>query len=211
MQQLREGLWRWTGLHPDWEKEPDADWPQEVGCVYYEAPDTVVLIDPLIPPEDGDRFLATLDRDVDRAARSVTIILSVFWHERSSKELAERYGGSVWADERTLHRMDDAPPHSYGPGDSLPGGIVAYDAFGRPECVLWIERHRALAAGDILHGGDGGVRLCPDDWLREDVAPAEVRAKLRPLLDLPIELVLTAHGEPVVDDGRNALARALAA
>jgi hypothetical protein len=32
---------------------------------------------------------------------------------------------------------------------------------------------------------------------------------LRPLLDLPVEMVLVSHGEPVLRDGRNALARAL--
>jgi hypothetical protein len=32
---------------------------------------------------------------------------------------------------------------------------------------------------------------------------------MRPLLDLPIEMVLVSHGEPVLSDGRHALARAL--
>ena len=64
-------------------------------------------------------------------------------------------------------------------------------------------------AGDILLGASaGGVRVCPDSWLgpwsREDV-----RAQLRPLLDLPIERILPAHGAPVLVDGRDALAAAL--
>ena len=45
--QIDDGLWRWTALHPDW-KVGD-DWEQEVGCVYYEAPDATVLLDPLVP------------------------------------------------------------------------------------------------------------------------------------------------------------------
>jgi hypothetical protein len=32
---------------------------------------------------------------------------------------------------------------------------------------------------------------------------------MRPLLELPIERVLVSHGEPVLHDGRAALARAL--
>jgi hypothetical protein len=32
-----------------------------------------------------------------------------------------------------------------------------------------------------------------------------------PLLDLPVELVLPAHGDPVLEHGREALARALEA
>jgi signal transduction histidine kinase len=62
------------------------------------------------------------------------------------------------------------------------------------------------AAGDVLLGRDDGLRLCPDSWLPDDVTPRQFREGLRPLLDLPIELVLPAHGEPT---DRAALERAL--
>jgi hypothetical protein len=56
--------------------------------------------------------------------------------------------------------------------------------------------------------------LCPESWLTylpRDTRPslAEVATRMRPLLDLPIEMVLVSHGEPVLSDGRHALARAL--
>ena len=210
--QLRPGLWRWTGLHPDWEKDPDAGWDREVGCVYYEAADAVVLVDPLIPPEARGRFLAALDRDVERAGRPVAVLLTVFWHERSSRELADRYAADVWTDERAAHRLEAPPTRTYRGGDTLPGNVVAHDAHGRNECLLWIGEHAALAAGDILHGdGEGGVRLCPQDWLHPHLTPTDVRLALRALLDLPVEMVLTAHGPPVLEDARAALARALEA
>jgi hypothetical protein len=34
----------------------------------------------------------------------------------------------------------------------------------------------------------------------------ELRAALRPLLDLPVEMVLVSHGEPVLTSGHRALA-----
>ena len=55
-----------------------------------------------------------------------------------------------------------------------------------------------LAALRAAGGGESAVVVGPD---REDVA-----AELRPLLDLPVELVMPAHGEPT---DRAALARAL--
>ena len=73
---------------------PDG-WEQEVGCVYYEAPGAVVLIDPLVPMEDRDRFFRALDRDVERAGLPVRVLVTVDEHKRSSAELAERYGGTV--------------------------------------------------------------------------------------------------------------------
>ena len=37
----------------------------------------------------------------------------------------------------------------------------------------------------------------------------DLRASLRPLLDLPVELVLVSHGRPLLSDGREALAAVL--
>jgi hypothetical protein len=72
---------------------------------------------------------------------------------------------------------------------------------------------RTLVPGDRLLGDEaGGVRVCPDSWLgylKPGLTGAELRVTLQPLLDLPVERVLTSHGEPVLTGGREALARAL--
>ena len=214
--ELRPGLWRWTALHPDWtpdEGGPDG-WEQEVGCLYYEAPDAVVLVDPLAPADgtpDADRFWSALDRDVEAAARPVAVLLTVFWHERSAAAVVDRYRASLWADARRTDRLSRPPTDVFRPGDPLPGGIRAFDAAGRNECVFWIERHRALVPGDILLGdATGRVRMCPESWLHPGMTHEDVRRALRPLRELPVELVLVAHGEPVVEDAGAALERALA-
>src|SRR5437667_167472 len=115
VQQLGPGLWRWTGLHPDWTPDQGGPngWEQEVGCVCSE------------------------------------------------------------------------------------------------ETILWIAEHGALVFGDVVLGAEGGgVRLCPESWL-EGGTHAQLKAALRPLLDLPVERLLVSHGEPVLAGGRDALARAL--
>jgi len=70
---------------------------------------------------------------------------------------------------------------------------------------------RALVFGDRLLGdGAGGVRLCPESWLREvRVDRAGLAHQMRALLELPVELLVVSHGEPVLHDGRAALARAI--
>ena len=187
VQEIATGLWRWTGLHPAWtpaDAGPDG-WEQEVGCVYYEAPEAVVLVDPLVPMEDRDRFFQALDRDVERAAQPVHVLLTVDDHRRSSGELAERYDGTIGV---------------------VPGGVeVPLDNWG--ERVYWIPEHRALVFGDVVLGRAGGLRL-PCTWIGEEHYDAVVEG-LRQLLELPVERVLVAHGEPVLEDGRGALARAL--
>jgi glyoxylase-like metal-dependent hydrolase (beta-lactamase superfamily II) len=186
--ELAPGLWRWTGLHPDWtpsEGGPEG-WEQEVGCVYFEAPEAIVLFDPLIPPEDRERFLEALDRDVERATRPVLVLLTTESHVRSRDEIVERYGAATGA---------------------LPTGVEAKDTQWYGEALYWLAEPRAVVAGDVLLGdGNGRVRLA-DSWLGDH--RDTVREALVPLLDLPIERVLVSHGEPVLANGRDALARAL--
>jgi glyoxylase-like metal-dependent hydrolase (beta-lactamase superfamily II) len=185
--EIATGLWRWTGLHPAWtpaDGGPEG-WEQEVSCTFYEGPDAVVLIDPLVPMEDRDRFFQALDRDVERTGGPVRILLTVDSHRRSSAELAERYGGTV---------------------GEVPAGVdVALDSWG--ERIYWIPEHRALVFGDVVLGRAGGLRL-PRTWIGEEHYDAVVES-LRPLLELPVERVLVAHGEPVLADGHKALAAAL--
>jgi glyoxylase-like metal-dependent hydrolase (beta-lactamase superfamily II) len=185
--ELAPGLWRWTALHPDWKQ--GSDWEEEVGCIYYEAADATVLIDPLVPPE-RERFFEALDWDVERRGLPVSILLTCAWHARSSAELAGRYGAAR--------------------GGSVED-VVALPFPIAEETMYWLPDHSALVAGDSLMGdGRGGITVCPDTWLDGD-APEVLRRDLRSLLDLPIERVLVSHGDPVLAGGQAALERALQA
>ena len=212
VRELAPGLWRWTAAHPEWkpsDAEEGAGWEQEVACVYLEAADSTVLVDPLIPSaaQERERFLAHLDADVARVGKPVAVLLTVAAHERSAPELAERYGAEIWAHEREIEQHGAAADHPFRSGAALPGGVAALDA--ADEIVLWIPAHAALVVGDILLGaGEGEIRVCPDSWL-DQLSPADVRKQLRPLLDLPVERILVSHGEPVLEGAHDALTRAL--
>jgi glyoxylase-like metal-dependent hydrolase (beta-lactamase superfamily II) len=212
VQELQPGLWRWSADHPDW--TPEEDWAREVSSYYYEAPEAVVLVDPLIPAGEEGRFLEHVDADVERAGRPVAILLTVFWHHRSSRQLAERYGARVWIEARQYDRLVARVPaelvERYEVGATLPGPVETLDVGRTNDVVLWLPQRHALAAGDILLGtNDGDVALCPEPWLGPE-DPERVRATLRTLLDLPVELILLGHGAPVLDDARARLERALA-
>jgi hypothetical protein len=106
VQQLADGLWRWTA--------------QEMGSVYYEAPDAIVLFDPLVPAGEEEKFLAYLDRDVEGLELPVSILLTAPERERSAPFLRERYDAS----------------------DRIPDSVEAYPVEERTAYV--IRPHRAL-------------------------------------------------------------------
>jgi glyoxylase-like metal-dependent hydrolase (beta-lactamase superfamily II) len=70
--------------------------------------------------------------------------------------------------------------------------------------VLWIEGSRAVISGDTLVDFGRGLEI--NRWLRAGVTREQVVEGLRPLLDLPVDVVLATHGGPT---DRTALERAL--
>ncbi len=191
------GLFRWAAPHPDW--KPDAtpgsgeDWGQMVGSVLFEAGDTLVLIDPLIPSEDRDGFLGRLDDRV--AGRPVSVLTTIHWHSRDRETLAKRYAANTtraW--------------------NVVPRGVEPKPIRGGGETMYWLPSVATLVPGDRLLGdsGDGGLRVCPESWLSQvQVDRRGLAGLMEPLLEMPIERVLVSHGEPVLIDGRAALARAI--
>lgn len=205
---IADGLWRWTAYYEEWR--------DEVGCVYYEAPDAVVLIDPLVPTEvpEAARFWKALDRDVARVGKPVHVYITVFWHARSAGEIVRRYGGTLHAPSRARaanEKRTGVSPAVFRPGDALPGGIEALATGRSTEVAYWIPEHEAIVPGDVLLGADnGGLRLCPESWLPTGITHDRLRASLTPMLDLPVERVLVSHGDPVTVGARARLAEALA-
>ena len=203
--EIEPGLWRWTAYHEEWRND--------VGCVYCETDDGIVLVDPLVPPEDAERFWRALDRDVERAGGGVDVLLTVFWHVRSTAAIQARYGARAWAATASwaaVARRTKTVIEPFRPGDRLPGGVEAFRTARRTEVAFWLPERRSLVPGDVLLGDDaGGVRMCPESWLPGSTRHRELAESLRPLLDLPVERVLVSHGEPVLRDGLKALAAAL--
>jgi glyoxylase-like metal-dependent hydrolase (beta-lactamase superfamily II) len=199
---IEEGLWRWTGRHEEWR--------QEVGSVYVETADGVCLVDPLVPPEEPERFWEALDRDVERAGGGVHVLVTVFWHTRHTAAMVERYGARVWAPARgraPIARRAGAVSDPFPPGAALPGGIVPIGTARANEVVYHLPAHRALVVGDVILGGkEGGLRFCPAGWLPARIGHPELAASLEPLRDLDVERVLVSHGEPVLERGAAAIA-----
>ena len=187
--QVAPGLRRWTAWHDHWE--------EDVGSLAVDTADGLVLIDPIEPPPE--------------LRRPAHVLITVYWHGRDAGKLeAQR-----WAPSRSVRPLANRGVEADSAAEGLPGGIRAFQTARAAEVVYWLPEQQALVAGDVLLGAgakpratDEPLRLCPERWLGKGTH-ADLRASLRPLLDLPVEHVLVSHGAPVVGGGRAALERVL--
>jgi hypothetical protein len=194
--QLRPTLIRWTQPHPEWgpgaEPESPGDWPEEVGSVAYGARDGLVLIDPLLPDDPQAPLWRELDTRAAAHGDRVVVLTTIEFHRRSREAAIERYGAST----------------------TPPAGVRMIPIERAGEEMVWIEEHAALVPGDrLMSDGAGGLRLCPESWLGylgNGLTADELRGALAPLLELPVEMVLVSHGDPVLGDAPAALRRVLA-
>jgi glyoxylase-like metal-dependent hydrolase (beta-lactamase superfamily II) len=195
VRELQAGVWHWEASHPEW--APPADWDHEAVSAYaIDDGDRLLLFDPLALPGELE----------ERAAGGeAAIVLTSPWHVRDSLELAKRLGAPIYVPP------PDRDPDPIGgtvfkAGDRLPVGVEVFPGREDPyDVVLWVESRRAVVAGDTLVDRGRGLEIL-DEWLPEGGTHEQVAKGLRPLLDLPVEVVLATHGGPA---DRAALERAL--
>jgi glyoxylase-like metal-dependent hydrolase (beta-lactamase superfamily II) len=180
----------------------------------------LLLVDPLAVP------IQLLELAADREP---VVVLTAPWHERDARSLVERLAAEVFTPRPTPPTTssassasvpnrrpaavptlrgcspgDDDRAHTFASGDRLPIGVEAFVGREENDLVLWVERVGALIPGDTLVDIGQGFEI--NRRLRGGVTREQVVERLRPLLDLPIDLVLPTHGSPT---DRAALERAL--
>jgi glyoxylase-like metal-dependent hydrolase (beta-lactamase superfamily II) len=221
VRELEPGLWHWQAPHPDWRAgEP---WEQEVSSYAIDDGERLLIFDPLGVPGEIEELAAQ---------RETAIVLTAPWHERDTEFLVEQFGVPVYAappdtgedimrkfgvpaeqvegfvspDLRWLLHGESGEAHQFVAGDRLPFGVEAFPGWTHNDVVLWVESRGAVIAGDTLGDFGRGIEI-NTRWLRGGVTREQVAEGLRPLLELPVERVLPAHGAPT---DREALERALA-
>jgi glyoxylase-like metal-dependent hydrolase (beta-lactamase superfamily II) len=221
VRELRAGLWHWQAPHPEWSH--DQWWPQLVSSYAFDDGSRLLLFDPLAVPEE---ILALAP------GREPAIVLTAPWHERDAQSLVERLGAPVYTpppdtadDLIRKYGLDPAQipegwhsddvdwlvvegrgeSHVFLAGDRLPIGVEVLPGRSHNDVVLWIERAGAIVTGDSLVDFNRGFEV-PQEVIQHGSTREQVVADLRPLLELPVELVLPAHGEPT---DRAALEQAL--
>jgi|CZKG01.1.fsa_nt_gi hypothetical protein len=199
MREVLPGVFHWTAPHPKIHIEVSSYWLEDSG----------VLIDPLVPPQEG------LDWFAERPVPPSAILLSNRHHYRESDRFAERFGCTVHCNRRGLHEFsDEQAVEGFDVGEQLPGAAVAVE-FGvicPDDTALYLPGVRAVVLADgIVRGGPHGQQdklgFVPDSLM--DDPPATKRGLLeacsRLLGELDFDSLLLAHGGPVIGDAREHL------
>jgi glyoxylase-like metal-dependent hydrolase (beta-lactamase superfamily II) len=183
------GLWLWRQPHPDWEEA--SDWEPEVASFAVESGGVSIVLDPLAPPPAERTVWDRLE-----AMRPEVVVILKPDHVRDVDLFVRWYGARAYGP--SLFWQGDVPRtelEAVHPGTTLPGGLEAlYDGRGMQETPLYLPDQKALVFADALTAPRGELQVWATPWHEQRTLPA-----LRELLDLPFELVLVAHGEPVHD------------
>ena len=210
MHEVRPGIWHWQAPHPDW--SADEEWDERVSSYAIEVGEDVLLFDPLAVPDEI-------------RARATAVVLTAPYHERDARSLGlpvHTPPADTWEDWVEKFKIDpekvrgmesedlawlragEGEGHFHEPGE-WPYGLQAFAGREDNDVVLWLPSHNVLVSGDSISDFDGnglGIHLGG----RKNVTREQVVERLRPLLELPVEVVLPAHGMPA---DRAALERVL--
>jgi glyoxylase-like metal-dependent hydrolase (beta-lactamase superfamily II) len=220
VRELETGIWHWEAPHPDWAGPENEALRRRLAATVGPPAESARGVVSSYAIQDGERLLLfdplALPREIEElaAGRDRVVVLTCPWHERDTRSLVERLGVHVFTprpDEGTpdvawLLDGERRDAHLFAAGERLPVGVEALPGRLPNDVVLWVESRRAVIAGDTLVDFGGGLEI-PVEWLPADVTREQVAEGLRPLLELPVEIVLATHGGPT---GKTALERALA-
>ncbi len=204
MDQILPGLYTWTAMRETIH--------QPVHSAYVVEART--LIDPMVPVEGLSAF--------DQLDAPERIVLTNRHHVRHSAPFVERFGCSVACNQAGLWDLADATVRVRGFrfGDEVAPGIVAHrvGTLTPEETALHVALGPgALAFADCLiraDDGEGPLTFVSDRLMGAD--PEAVRAGLLDVFqglvdELDFDVLLLAHGAPVVGGGKQALAEFVAA
>jgi glyoxylase-like metal-dependent hydrolase (beta-lactamase superfamily II) len=151
--------------------------------------------------EEGVLLFDPLDVPAELRERASAVVLTCPWHRRDAPQL----GLPIYVPPPDPPDLDPVRGEVFRGGDTLPFGVRAFKGFEPNDLVLYVESRRAVVVGDTLINRGNGLEV-HREWPGQGVAAAEVVHRLRPLLDLPVDVMLPTHADPA---DRAALERAL--
>lgn len=193
MDEIAPGLWHWTAKH------------DQIGVPvssYYLAAERV-LIDPITPAEGIEWF--------EERGSPEHVVLTNRHHDRHSWRFQQAFGCQVHCIRSGVYELEgrgQVEPYDFG--DTLPGGAIAYEigAICPDETALHLPDHHALACADgVIHYGEA-LGFVPAQYMDDpDRTKVALRRAYRGVLDLDFDILLVAHGHPLIGGAKDSLRR----
>jgi hypothetical protein len=194
MREILPGIHHWTAIHPNIR--------QPVSSYYVEP--AQMLVDPLVPREGLEWFESRPPRQ---------IVLTNGLHYRHSDRFAKAFDCTVRCSVPGLRRFEGRrrAVEGFDFGEELAPDVTAIEVGGicRDDTALHIEiGDGSIAFADgLTRPGGGSIAFVPDFLMGDD--PKAVKADLldsfQRLLELRFDSLLFAHGDPLVDGGKQAV------
>jgi len=184
---IRPGLAFWQAYDPAVKTE--------LCCCAFDVPEGLVFCDPVaLAPAALEELLG--------GQTPGAILLTNANHERNAVPLARQLGVEIWAHSGARGHV--AATRWFEDGEILFGGVeaVALDGFAAGESAFWLEG--LLLVGDALINAEPyGFSMLPDKYCED---PKSARQALKKLLRFPAEMLVFAHGLPIVSQAAERLA-----
>ncbi len=192
MREISPGLWHWTAPHDRI--------GVEVSSYYLER--ERVALDPMIPPQGLEWF--------EQHGSPEHVLMTNRHHDRHAWQFRDAFDCTVHCVRNGLYEVQDRGPiEPFDFGDTLRGNAIVYEVgvICPDETALHLPDHRALACADgVVHYADvlGFVPTSTSTILAHE---AGLREAYHGLLGLDFDLLLLAHGRPVLSGAKDALRR----
>lgn len=185
-QRVRDGLFFWQGY--------DSSVKTNLGCCAVALEPGLIFVDPLPLAESALEELTS-------QSKPASILLTNANHERAAADFARRFSMPVFAHQEA--RDEVQADHWLADGETVfeNARVIHLPGFAKGEIAL--HRGDCLFLGDALINAEShGFSMLPDKYCSN---PKLARKSLEKLLPLPFELMLFAHGLPIVSGAHQRL------
>ncbi len=194
MRQIMPGIFTWSWLSPRHN--------YNFNGYAFKSNDGLIVIDPATMDASNMELLQKLGTPAH-------ILLTNKDHERMAYEMRDRFGAMIHIHKNDALLLKQPPDHTFDDGDILPGHLTAInisDNKSPGETALLLSQGKGiLFIGDAIIGWPKGeFSLLPTTIYKD---PQKAKEGIKVLLEYDYYTVLVGDGEPVLEDGREAVER----
>jgi glyoxylase-like metal-dependent hydrolase (beta-lactamase superfamily II) len=196
MRQIIPGIFIWSWLSPRHN--------YNFNGYAFKSNDGLIVIDPAIMDTSDMELLQKLGTPAH-------ILLTNKDHERIAYEMREQFGAKIHIHKNDAPLLKQQPDQTFDNGDLLPGNLRAINISNNKSpgetAFLLPQGKGILFIGDAIIGWPKGeFSLLPTTIYKD---PQKAKEGINVLLEYDYDTVLVGDGEPVLENGKEAIRRFL--